>query len=261
MVDQEKAWPPIRDAGTLIIVRSRSMDAMPEILMIRRAETLRFAGGAMVFPGGVVDDADHAFASSLGAGHDAEDMAARIAAVRETIEECGLALTAAGGALLPGQLEALRDALHEGRGLGELAHSYGLRFDFDALIPFTRWCPRSWEVRVRYDARFYIAVTEGGHDALTPDGTETSALCWSSASDMLARAEAGEARLLFPTRCVLERLAGLTSVDELLNHARAHPPGLITPWLEMRNGEEHVCIPDGYGYPVIARPAQGAVRS
>ena len=62
--------------------------------MVQRSKEMRFAGGAAVFPGGRVDDADRALAQQLGADSaDAiDEQAARIAAVRETLEETGLAV-------------------------------------------------------------------------------------------------------------------------------------------------------------------------
>ncbi|MDG1205671.1 MAG: hypothetical protein P8N51_09895, partial [Pseudomonadales bacterium] len=48
----------VRPAATVIIVR----DAKPqfEIFMLRRTNQAAFAGGMYVFPGGRVDDHDHA---------------------------------------------------------------------------------------------------------------------------------------------------------------------------------------------------------
>jgi hypothetical protein len=44
-------------AATLIVVRERSGSA-PELLMVERAEGMAFAAGALVFPGGRIDQAD-----------------------------------------------------------------------------------------------------------------------------------------------------------------------------------------------------------
>ena len=50
--------------------------------MVERAEGMAFAAGALVFPGGRIDEADRQLAAELGL----EDGAA-VAAIRETIEE------------------------------------------------------------------------------------------------------------------------------------------------------------------------------
>ena len=262
MTSQDDTLPPPRDAGTLIIVRPRLTDGVPELLMTQRAATLRFAGGAMVFPGGAVDARDRALAGRVGAGHHLpeEELAARIAAIRETVEECGLALTAAGRALPSGQAAMLRQALHRGEALEDFLAEAGVHVDFAELVPFARWCPKSWETRIRYDTRFYIATVEDRHDDLIPDGSETAGLLWSSAREMLARADRGEAHIIFPTRCNLERLAQFDTIGALIDHAAAHAPDLISPWLETRDGQEHICIQEGRGYPVTARPLHRTSR-
>src|SRR5205823_11603758 len=70
-------------AATLILVRERP-SGPPELLMVERAEGMAFAAGALVFPGGRIDEADRRLAEQLGLD---ADWPARIAAIRETIEE------------------------------------------------------------------------------------------------------------------------------------------------------------------------------
>src|SRR5688572_29215082 len=82
-------------AATLILMRDSLKDDAPDLLMVERAASMAFAGGALVFPGGRVDPGDHAIAANealVGIGPDPEDAAARIAAIRETIEEVGIAV-------------------------------------------------------------------------------------------------------------------------------------------------------------------------
>ncbi|HYD38952.1 MAG TPA: NUDIX hydrolase, partial [Allosphingosinicella sp.] len=75
-------------AATLILMRPAAGGGPPEILMLERAETMAFAAGALVFPGGRIDAGDEATALRFPRLPDA---AARIAAIRETIEETGVA--------------------------------------------------------------------------------------------------------------------------------------------------------------------------
>ena len=56
--------------------------------MIERTGPMAFAAGALVFPGGRIDKDDRSSAEGIAAFPDA---AARIAAIRETIEETGIA--------------------------------------------------------------------------------------------------------------------------------------------------------------------------
>lgn len=221
-------------AATVVVMRDRA-NGPPDLLMVERSRAMAFAGGALVFPGGRVDPADVALGGD-------DETAARIAAVRECIEEAGVA---------PGQAPppdpATIAAIRAGGGLGELA------IDLDALVPFARWLPLGMQHRI-FDTRFYLARWVEGAPEPQVDATENTRLFWASAAEVLALAAEGRATIIFPTRRNLERLALFGSFDEAAAHARAHPVTTITPWSEMRDGIEHLCIPDELGYPVTAEP-------
>ena len=68
-------------AATLVLWRDRA--GGPEVLVVQRSTRMAFAAGAIVFPGGRVDEADRELAISLGRPDDAP----KITAIRETIEE------------------------------------------------------------------------------------------------------------------------------------------------------------------------------
>src|SRR5436853_2763386 len=95
-------------AATLVLMRARE-GRPPELLMTERTGTMAFAAGALVFPGGRIDAEDHA----LAAGSALPDAAARIAAIRETIEETGLA-----PGVVPAPGEAAAQNLHHGLAAG-----------------------------------------------------------------------------------------------------------------------------------------------
>ena len=83
-----------RPASTVLLLRDGPGGV--EVLMVTRNVASDFASGALVFPGGRVDDADRG-AAMLGAsrpvaGADADAMAFRVAAVRETFEEAHMLL-------------------------------------------------------------------------------------------------------------------------------------------------------------------------
>lgn len=211
-----------------------------------------FAGGAVVFPGGRVDPGDYELATRF--PHlDAEDAAARIAAVRETIEEAGIAVG------IEADVEVLRAALSEGSALGPLLDRHGLTLDLDILVPFARWCPNFKETRT-FDTHFYLARVEADHAEARVDATENTHLFWATAADVLARADAGEVKIIFPTRRNLERLATLDSFATASIHAAAHPVTTITPWVEEQGGTQRLCIPDGLGYPVTSETLERAMR-
>jgi 8-oxo-dGTP pyrophosphatase MutT (NUDIX family) len=240
-------------AATVVIMRERTSGA-PELLMLERAATMRFAGGALVFPGGRVDPADRALAAVMNGD---DDTACRLAAIRETIEEAGVAL---GFRAAPSAAELIemRAALHGGAELGAVVAPDAL--DLDVLIPFARWLPRGVTHRV-FDTLFYLARWVEGAPEPAVDATENSRLAWMTASDVLAAADAGEASVIFPTRRNLERLARFASYDAAVADARAHPIRTVTPWVEDRDGVEYLCIPDDLGYPVTAEPMRSLRRA
>ena len=82
---RERGETPAIPAATVVLLRDRD-DGGIETLMLRRNSEIAF-GGMWVFPGGRIDDEDHAHV---------DDMlgAARAAAVREAGEEAGLVVAA-----------------------------------------------------------------------------------------------------------------------------------------------------------------------
>lgn len=240
-------------AATLIVMRERPSGA-PDLLIVERSAAMRFAGGALVFPGGRVDPGDHALAA-LHPG-DADDIAARIAAIRETIEEAGLAI---GVPELPDR-EAARAALYSGEPVGEVLGEMDL--DLDALVPFARWLPPEDVSHKVFDTRFYLAkLPQGADGTAAVDGNENVRLFWATAQDVLDMADKGDARIIYPTRRNLERLAQFGSFAEAVEDARAHRIQAITPRVEMRDGEARLCIPEGLGYPVTSQPVKTASRA
>ncbi|HEX8063323.1 MAG TPA: NUDIX hydrolase [Allosphingosinicella sp.] len=245
--------PEAVPAATLILMRPAAAGGPPEILMLERAETMAFAAGALVFPGGRIDPEDEAMAKRF---PDFEDAAARIAAVRETIEETGVA-----PALRPAPDAAeLREAMAVGRSFASLIEELDLSLDLAALTPFARWCPNFREAR-RFDTLFYLAEAPAGGGTLhSADHTESVHTFWASAGTVLGEIEAGRAKAIFPTRRNLERLARFGSLAEARADAGRHEVRRITPWVEEREGRRFVCIPEGIGYPVTAEPYESARR-
>ena len=93
----------------------------------------------------------------------------------------------------------------------------------------------------------------------TADGREAVDLHWTTPAAALARADAGEIGLLFPTRRNLERLAQYATIDDLLTATHARPVVRIQPELITRDGTSWITIPEGCDYPVTAE-AIAAVR-
>lgn len=250
--------PPATPAATVVIFRNNPDGGQPLILMVERVKSMAFAGGAVVFPGGKVDAGDHAYASKLDHGLDQDEAAARLAAIRETIEEAGLAL-ALDGLNNPAECEEARDALHAGQSLQQVCEHLGWTPRLDRLVPWARWRPPSIEARV-FDTRFYlIDAGDAGEDACV-DNTENRSLFWDTAQGVLDRLARREVKAIFPTTRNLERLALFDNFDGTAAHAAEFPVKMLFTFVEDRDGVPHICVPDGFGYPVTAEPMTSALR-
>jgi 8-oxo-dGTP pyrophosphatase MutT (NUDIX family) len=213
---------------------------------------MAFAAGAWVFPGGRVDEADRRLAAE-----DGLDPAA-VAAIRETLEETALPV-----GLLPrmtaGDALSMQAELVAGKPFTELLRRAGLVFDAGALTPIARWVPKFHAVR-RFDTLFFVASSPGDEFEPNVIEGECSQAAWFSASRLLELDAEGKARLIFPTRRNLERLAQHSSFESIRSDALAHPIEPISPWVEEHGGEQFITIPDHLGYPVTRERLQGLWR-
>jgi len=238
-------------AATLILVREPE-SGPPELLMVERAAGMAFAAGALVFPGGRVDEADGQLARELGIEAEA------VAAVRETLEETAVPVALAP---MPNAAAAaeLQRALVADAPFGPLLDSAGLKIAADALIPFARWVPKFHAVR-RFDTLFYVALCPPGEWNPRVIEGECAGADWLPAQEVLDREARGEARLIFPTRRTLERLAQHASFEAIRADALAHPVQPVTPWVEERGGEKFITIPSHLGFPVTQERLDGLWR-
>jgi 8-oxo-dGTP pyrophosphatase MutT (NUDIX family) len=229
----------IRPAATLVVVR----DALPaqdrgvgliepgqpeypevSVLLLQRSYSASFVPGAFVFAGGAIDAADHEMAGTaplLPSDNAAvgEELAAKVASLRECFEEAGLlpACTLDGGALgtIPEALLRQRTEVHGGRiPFAQALAEATVTPNLDAIVPFGRWVTPAGPPR-RFDTRFFIVGAAVGQEA-SADGSELIASRWMTPTSALAAADAGDLLLIFPTRKTLERLRGVTSLAQCL---------------------------------------------
>ena len=238
-------------AATMIVVRECA-GAAPELLMVERAQGMAFAPGALVFPGGRIDAADRALGEALGIE------AAAVAAVRETLEETAVPV---GLAPVPTDAEAIeiQRALVADQPFAALLNATGLRIDAEVLTPFARWVPKFHAVR-RFDTLFFVARCPPGEWSPRVIEGECAGAQWLSATEVLEREQSGRARLIFPTRRTLERLAQHGSFEAIRADALAHRIEPVTPWVEERDGEKFITIPANLGYPVTEERLDGLWR-
>lgn len=252
--------PEASPAATVVILRDGA--GTPELLLTERHGRLGFAGGAMVFPGGKVDDGDLGIARdpALASGFDAladTDAAARIAAAREAFEEVGILLSA-GPPLDVATVTAWRarfaDSDDEAGTYAAFLRATAHRADAARLTPFAHWVPPAGLHR-RFDTLFYVAVVPAGTQVLI-DGTEAVSAHWTTAA--AACADPGHT-LVFPTRRNLERLAQYDSVAALLA-TLDRPPTRIEPRIVEHDGAQWLTIPAGCDYPVTEERLDRAQR-
>ena len=231
---------PTRDGATVMLVRDGQHAERPlEVFMLRRHPRTAF-GSVHVFPGGVVDPSDHDPAlAARGLGRsDAEasavlgivhgGLAFWIAAVRESFEEAGvlLARTTDGAALrldddpeLEARFARHRAALHDGRrSLLQILEEEDLVLCLDHVHYVAHWITPEGEPK-RYDTRFFLARAPEGQ-AYAHDDRELIHSEWVRPSDALARQEAGDFDMIFPTISSIDDIGRFATTDELL---AAHP--------------------------------------
>jgi 8-oxo-dGTP pyrophosphatase MutT (NUDIX family) len=238
-------------AATVILVRDREPGGC-EVLMVERAGGMAFAAGAMVFPGGRIDEADRHFADQIGTD------AALVAAVREAIEETAIpvGLSPEPDPAMAARMQA--DLLAD-RPLADVIADNKLRLDPGGLVPFARWVPQFHAVR-RFDTLFYLAAAPGGEWQPRVVEGECASAEWVSPVRILERERSGAARLIFPTRRTLERLALHSKFEALRADAERFPIKPISPWVEERGGEKFITIPADLGFPVTEERLDGLWR-
>jgi 8-oxo-dGTP pyrophosphatase MutT (NUDIX family) len=217
-----------RDATTVVLLRE-GVDGL-EVFMMRRPETMRFAPGVHVFPGGAVEDQDDAVplvpnadVDRLGARAGSTRPAALVAAaVRETFEECGVLLAVDREGAPPHADESLtrdRIDLYEGRcSFESVLRRRGLVLD-PALLPLmAHWVTPAQEPR-RFDTRFFTAVLPEGQQ-VADLGKESAGSAWQVPARALSAYAQGQFEMWPPTVATLQWLAGHDGVGQALVAAR-----------------------------------------
>ncbi|MBX9698254.1 MAG: NUDIX domain-containing protein [Acetobacteraceae bacterium] len=241
---------PARPAATVLLVRD-APEGM-EIFMVVRHHQIEFASGALVFPGGRVEEGDQAIAARVAPALPGGSF--RIAGIRETFEECGVLLAHDEAGRLVGAERLLaveaahRQALCAGsKPFAEVLAEERLAPIPEAMLPFAHWITPS-DLPKRFDTHFFLA--EAPPDQLAAhDGGESVDSVWIRPADALADAEAGRRTVLFPTRKNLERLARFGTVGEAMAATREHRVVSVQPEIvTLGDGTRWLKIPEEAGY-------------
>lgn len=228
-----------RLAATILLVR----DDPFEVLMVKRSDAGSFPS-KYVFPGGKVEAEDWSqdwLTRCTGSeGLEREDIALRIAALRECWEEAGI-LCVAGAKPVGQHLPGVRP-------MGELMDRLNASFELEGLARFAHWTTPTSSPQ-RWNTKFFIARAPGNHQ-IRCDGSEIVSAEWIEPAVALELAERGERDLLFSTRMNLHLLAGSANVDEALAAARARPPFEVIPWVEVVGEKVRARISPDSAFPV-----------
>ena len=229
---------PAHLASTVLLLRDGAEGL--EVFMVVRNYAIDFASGALVFPGGRVDAADHALGDDV----------ARTAAIRETFEECGILLArrrGSAGLVSAADLAGIA-ARHRGRlnagetTMADIAEAEDLALAPDLLVHFAHWITPA-AMPKRFDTHFFLAAAPpdqiGAHD-----GHESVDSLWITPRKALDGTEAGTYKMVFATHLNIQKLARFPTTEAALAFARAAPVITVEPdVLKKPDGSRRLRIP------------------
>ena len=265
---------PPRPATTVLLLRpsKRSDVSSPlEVFMVVRHHQIDSFSGALVFPGGKLEDADGNARLRARCGGPANlsdsELTFRIAGVREAFEECGVLLARKRGykALIGAtDLKPIEDRwraklTRDEASILDLVEAEDLELATELMTPFAHWITPTF-VPKRFDTWFFLADAPEDQVALH-DGSESTDSVWIGAQEAIDEAKAGKRTLVHATQKNLELLAEGGTVAGALAQAASRKVVTVQPWVEARDGKRFLHIPEGAGYRNLIRemPAAGGV--
>ena len=246
--------PEIKPAATILLLRDQPSF---QVLMVKRHHQIDFASGALVFPGGKSHAGDHDPAWAEHAigweAYDPDQRGLRIAAVREVFEEAGILLAARrngepiGGEACPMDV---RQAVDAGTTpFLDVVCGLQARLDLSALTTFARWITPPLTPK-RFDTWFYV-VRAPDDQLAACDGRETVDAEWIAPAEALRLAEAGERKVIFPTRMNLKLLAEAGHAADAVARAERRELVTVQPQIQQRPHGRVLVLPSDAGYGVV----------
>ena len=201
-----------------------------EVLMTRRAMTASFAPGAFVFPGGAIDAADaqvHVQGEAFCARRSTQSalhLTQAVAAIRESFEELGILLArhADGSHATTADIAAL----DRKEAFAAQCRERGLVLAADEVFVLAHWTTDR-DLPRRFDVPFLVARMPLGQQPVA-DESEQFEPVWVRPQDALAKHDAGNFFMVFPTLRTLERLQHYPSVSAVLQACAATEQPLWT---------------------------------
>jgi len=266
MNETKKQPAPPRPATTVLLLRPSvpGEGTSPlEVFMVVRHHQIDAFSGALVFPGGKLEDADGDARLRVRCGGadriEDDELKFRIAGVREAFEECGIllarqrgqrALIAAADLLAIEQRWRARLAKDEAS-IVDLVEAEDLELATDLMVPFAHWITPTFAPR-RFDTWFFLAEAPQDQVALH-DGSESVDSVWIGAQQAIDEATAGRRTLVHATTKNLELLAEGKTVAGVLAAASSRKIVTVQPWVETRDGKRFLHIPPDAGYRNLVR--------
>jgi 8-oxo-dGTP pyrophosphatase MutT (NUDIX family) len=250
-------------AATVLLLRD-STDGV-EVFMVRRTTKMDFAAGALVFPGGKVDppDSNPSLRARCAGSEGVDDfmLSLKVAAVRETFEECGVLLARARGeadfvpASRVAELETrYRDTLTRDEiGIDEVAETEDLELATDVLVYCAHWITPKIRPK-RFDTHFFLAPAPADHVAMH-DGSESLDSLWETPQQVFSDFVGGIHQVMFPTYCNLWKLDRSKTVAEALERARGERVVTILGQHEKGpEGDTQMVLPKDAGFELTEVP-------
>jgi 8-oxo-dGTP pyrophosphatase MutT (NUDIX family) len=253
-VNDMKAEAKAKPASTVMLLRDGRSGL--EVFMVVRHHQVDFASGALVFPGGRMEQSDVELAQSAARWPESPnlDVVARslrvaairdsFAAIRDSFEECGILLARPDGAadLISG--DRLR-TIDRRAPFAEILRRENLVLAIDLLVPFAHWITPPFMPK-RFDTHFF--VTPAPRDQVVAhDGRETVDSMWISPQMALEEGKRGRFTLVFATERNLWKLARFSDCASTMAAAQADPIVTVMPKR----------VAAGQGYSLKIPPAAG----
>lgn len=230
----------IKPAATVLLI-----DDTPDlsVLVMERSANITF-GGMWVFPGGIVDDADHPEvfqdfcvhrsdeeASTL-LGIDRGGLAYYVAAIREAFEEAGilLALHRDNGKLLDlidddakQVFNQHRERVNDGSvNFMDVVRQENLILDTGEMHYIGRFITPLGVPR-RFDTRFFVSKMPPNQHPIHDDNEATNS-SWLSPKQIITQVKAKQMNMMPPTMRMVEALAQFDTADAVMVSAAANLP-------------------------------------
>ena len=250
-------------ASTVLVIRDGLDDI--EVFMVVRHHQIDFASGALVFPGGKVDESDlnpeirrHIVTETEISD---KELSYKIAGIRECYEEADVLFANEQNEkeiISSERLEKLanwREEFNNKKGsMFDFAVKENIKFNLDNLVLFAHWITPEMMPK-RFDTYFYLAESPKDHIG-KHDGKESVDSIWISPKQALEDCLTKKRTIIFPTKMNLEKLSKFRTVKEALDEIKKETVVTVEPKIEKNEDGVFLTIPEKAGYGLIKEPIE-----